>query len=129
MEEPWPVFLKRQKLSPRLQDYVTYAICMWDFALEQTTGGPDNVEGAMLSTRDGLRCLGRFVSSLGLHGRGTTMPLLYPMYGAAEIAQGFTRMCALHRGTYALRTGVTSLLAKQDTDSGAWRAAGLVTSR
>jgi len=131
MEEPWPQFLKRQKLSPRLQDYVTYAICMWDFALEETTGA-DNVpeeRGAMLSTREGLRCLGRFVSSLGLHGRGTTMPLLYPMYGAAEVAQGFTRMCALHRGIYALRTGVTKLLAKKDEDSGEWRAAGIVTNR
>lgn len=121
-EEPWPRFLQKQKLSPRLQDFVTYAICMWDRSPE-AEGHP------ALSTREGLRCLGRFVSSLGLHGRGTSMPLLYPMYGAAEVAQGFTRMCALHRGTYALRTAVTKLLAERDAVSGAWRVAGVVTHR
>lgn len=29
--------------------------------------------------------LGSFISSLGLYGRGTSMPLLYPMYGIAEV--------------------------------------------
>jgi len=38
-------------------------------------------------------------------------------------------MCALHGGIYALRTSVTKLLASKDPDTGAWRAAGVVTHR
>merc|ERR1740117_2758029 len=37
------------------------------------------------------------------------------MYGAAEVAQGYTRMCALHRGTYALRTWITQILVSRET--------------
>ena len=123
---PWEAFLQRQKLSPRLCDFLTYAICLWDYA--QGDGAPRN--GAELSTEEGLRCLGRFVSSLGMHSR-TGMPLLYPMYGSSEVAQGFTRMCALHRGTYALRTSATQLLAAPvaEGEGGGYRVAGIVTQR
>lgn len=39
-----------------------------------------------------LERLGSFISSLGLYGRGTSMPLLYPMYGIAEVQRsGNTR--------------------------------------
>jgi len=121
-DSSWQAFLEQQRLSSRLQDFLTYAICLWDGA--PTSSSQDTG----LTVREGLKSLGRFVSSLGLHGQG--MPLLYPMYGAAEMAQGFTRMCALHRGTYALRTSVSELLAEQTAeDPGKWSIAGLVTHR
>lgn len=119
MSAPWVKFLETQKLSVRLQEFLTYAICLWDWAPGSGVG---------LTVAEGLRCLGRFVSSLGMHGRGTAMPLLYPMYGASEMAQGFTRMCALHRGTYALRTSATQLLLARGAD-GTPSVAGLVTQR
>lgn len=135
MAEPWHVFLEKQKLSPRLQDFIIYAICLWDWLPPATAEGDSRLyngqpdcKGLFLSASEGLKRLGEFISSLGMHGRGTGMPLLYPMYGVAEMAQGFTRMCALHGGTYALRTSVTALLASEEED-GSWSAKGLVTQR
>ena len=124
LEEPWQCFLERQQLSQRLQEFITYSICLWDWSprSESRAGWPE------LSCGEALRRLGSFVSSLGMYGRGTSMPLLYPMYGVAEIAQGFTRMSALHRGTYALRTRPTHILTKKDENRG-WMVTGVVTHR
>eukprot|EP00929_Paragymnodinium_shiwhaense_P049075 TRINITY_DN24769_c1_g2_i1.p1 TRINITY_DN24769_c1_g2~~TRINITY_DN24769_c1_g2_i1.p1 ORF type:complete len:722 (-),score=166.17 TRINITY_DN24769_c1_g2_i1:72-2237(-) len=120
--EPWANFLQKQKLTPRLQEFLTYAIVMWDWS--PSSGGVE------LTIDEGLRHLGRFISSLGMYGRGTAMPLLYPMYGAAEVAQGFTRMCALHHGVYALRTQVCQVLVADDPDDSSKKEiAGLVTNR
>lgn len=137
LQEPWHQFLERHKLSERLQDFLTYAICLWDWAPKATL--PDAHPGwPELSCADGLKRMGYFVSSLGLYGRGTGMPLLYPMYGVSEIAQGFTRMCALHRGVYALRTHASHVLVSSrqedatvhaSTSDPAWRVAGIVTQR
>ena len=35
-------------------------------------------------------------------------------YGIGEVSQGYTRLCAVHRGVYALRTRATHLLAQED---------------
>eukprot|EP00933_Yihiella_yeosuensis_P026980 TRINITY_DN20931_c1_g1_i1.p1 TRINITY_DN20931_c1_g1~~TRINITY_DN20931_c1_g1_i1.p1 ORF type:complete len:675 (-),score=127.37 TRINITY_DN20931_c1_g1_i1:102-2126(-) len=138
-EEPWKNFLSRQKLSPRLQEFITYAIILWDWSPSPPAGS--TAEWPELSTGEALKRLGLFISSLGMYGRGTSMPLLYPIYGVAEIAQGFTRMAALHHATYALRTYATHFLA-EPTESGSgegddgtkddrkkWKVAGLITQR
>lgn len=36
------------------------------------------------------------------------------------MAQGFTRLCAVHRGIYALRTNATHLIADQVGNCKAW---------
>ena len=51
------------------------------------------------------------------------------MYGVAEVAQGFTRMCALHKGLYVLRTTATKLLAHTEPEKGTHRIAGVLTNR
>eukprot|EP00435_Cladocopium_sp_Y103_P050600 s1559_g15.t1 len=89
------------------KDFITYSICLWDWS-------PSQADFPQLSCKVALERLGSFISSLGLYGRGTSMPLLYPMYGIAEVAQGFTRLCAVHRGIYALRSSATHLLAQED---------------
>eukprot|EP00439_Symbiodinium_sp_Y106_P075492 s768_g15.t1 len=123
LQEPWHRFLEKQQLSQRLQEFITYSICLWDWSPPSSS-----YPWPELSCGEALRRLGSFVSSLGMYGRGTSMPLLYPMYGVAEIAQGFTRMSALHRGTYALRTRPTHLVAKKDEQHG-WQMTGVVTHR
>lgn len=125
-EEPFQVFLERQKLSRRLQEFLMYAICLWDWAPRRSGAG---AERPCLSVREGLERLGRFISSIGLHGRGSSIPLLYPMYGIAEMAQGFTRICALHRGVYALRTVATSLVLQSSEQGAGFQAVGVVTQR
>lgn len=131
--EPWTQFLEKQKLTPRLQEFLTYAICLWDWALpgSQPSGSePTNVHrGPVLTTEEGLRCLSRLISSLGLHGGTSGMPLLYPLYGVAEVAQGFTRMCALHKGIYVMELSASKLLAEKKEDSETWSVAGIVTQR
>eukprot|EP00434_Breviolum_minutum_P031056 symbB.v1.2.027469.t1/scaffold2822.1/size98038/4 len=117
LDGSWQDFLQKQNLSERLQDLITYSICLWDWSLNQK-------DFPQLSCKAALERLGSFISSLGLYGRGTSMPLLYPMYGIAEVAQGFTRLCAVHRGIYALRTNATHLIADQEE-----RLCGLRTQR
>lgn len=107
LDGSWREFLQKQNLSERLQDFITYSICLWDWS-------PSQADFPQLSCKVALERLGSFISSLGLYGRGTSMPLLYPMYGIAEVAQGFTRLCAVHRGIYALRSSATHLLAQED---------------
>ncbi|CAJ1365127.1 unnamed protein product [Effrenium voratum] len=102
LDSSWRSFLEKQSLSERLQDFITYSICLWDWPSEH------------LSCREALGRMGAFISSLGLYGRGTTMPLLFPMYGVGEVAQGFTRLCAVHRGLYALRTYATHVLTETE---------------
>ncbi|CAK9033367.1 unnamed protein product [Durusdinium trenchii] len=120
LDGSWRAFLQQQNLSERLQDFITYSICLWDWA--PTEAFPQ------LSCREALERLGAFISSLGLYGRGTSMPLLFPMYGIGEVSQGYTRLCAVHRGVYALRTRATHLLAQEEED-GTMQLSGLVTCR
>ncbi|CAK9033019.1 unnamed protein product [Durusdinium trenchii] len=120
-----------RNLSERLQDFITYSICLWDWAPTEafpqlswrngrawdlvTTESTGECSG-----REALERLGAFISSLGLYGRGTSMPLLFPMYGIGEVSQGYTRLCAVHRGVYALRTR---------EEDGTMQLSGLVTCR
>merc|ERR1712137_486679 len=58
--EPWLQFLTKQKLSPRLQEFLTYAICLWDWAIPDSSdvngSGSAQDTCAMLTTEEGLRC-------------------------------------------------------------------------
>ncbi|XP_073727247.1 rab proteins geranylgeranyltransferase component A 1 [Misgurnus anguillicaudatus] len=91
-EKPFREFLKVQKLTENLQDFVLHSIAM--VTQESLT------EEGLKATQHFLRCLGRY---------GNT-PFLFPLYGLGEIPQCFCRMCAVFGGIYCLRHSVQCLV-------------------
>jgi len=77
LQQPWATFLEQQKLSPRLREFLTYAICLWDWTLppseeqnQEAIASTQEWCPQNLSTGQGLACLGRLVSALGMRGMG-----------------------------------------------------------
>ncbi|XP_028322126.1 rab proteins geranylgeranyltransferase component A 1 [Gouania willdenowi] len=95
---PYLEFLRDQKLGENLQHFLLYSIAM---VTEDTP-----TEVGLASTRNFLRCLGRY---------GNT-PFLFPLYGLGEIPQCFCRMCAVFGGIYCLRHSLRCLLLDTATN-------------
>ena len=52
-----------------------------------------------MTTMEALHALHRHLDALGRYGETA---FLYPLYGSAEVAQAFCRMCAVWGGTHIL---------------------------
>jgi Rab GDP dissociation inhibitor len=55
------------------------------------------------------------MESLGKYGDS---PFLYPIYGLGGLPESFSRLCAIHGGTYMLNTKVDEILFKDGKVSG-----------
>lgn len=44
------------------------------------------------------------------HGRYGDSPFIYPVYGLGGIPEGFSRMCAIHGGTFMLNTDIEEIM-------------------
>lgn len=47
------------------------------------------------------------MDSIGRYGNS---PFIYPVYGLGGIPEGFSRMCAIHGGTFMLNTDIDQVL-------------------
>ena len=47
-------------------------------------------------------------------GRYGDSPFLYPIYGLGGLPEAFSRLCAIHGGTYMLNTPVSEILMGED---------------
>lgn len=56
-----------------------------------------------------------YIESLGKYGDS---PFLYPIYGLGGIPESFSRLCAIHGGTYMLNTNVDEILFENGKVSG-----------
>ena len=56
-----------------------------------------------------------YMESLGKYGDS---PFLYPVYGLGGIPESFSRLCAIHGGTYMLNTQVDEILFEGGKVSG-----------
>ena len=59
-----------------------------------------------------IECLKKiqlYMESLGKYGDS---PFLYPIYGLGGLPESFSRLCAIHGGTYMLNTNVDEILFK-----------------
>eukprot|EP00520_Triparma_pacifica_P003764 CAMPEP_0118656808 /NCGR_PEP_ID=MMETSP0785-20121206/13679_1 /TAXON_ID=91992 /ORGANISM="Bolidomonas pacifica, Strain CCMP 1866" /LENGTH=489 /DNA_ID=CAMNT_0006549677 /DNA_START=41 /DNA_END=1506 /DNA_ORIENTATION=- len=56
-----------------------------------------------------------YCTSLETYGKS---PYIYPMYGLGGLPEGFSRLCAIHGGTFMLNADVKSVLF--DDDGAAW---------
>jgi Rab GDP dissociation inhibitor len=52
-----------------------------------------------------------YSESLGKYGNS---PFLYPVYGLGGLPESFSRLCAIHGGTYMLNTNVDKVLFNED---------------
>lgn len=104
--QPYLEFLQKQNLGDNLQHFLLHSIAM---VTEDTP-----TEQGLASTRQFLRCLGRY---------GNT-PFLFPVYGLGEIPQCFCRMSAVFGGIYCLRHSVNCLLVDKETN----RCKGVIDS-
>lgn len=64
---------------------------------------------------DTIRKINLYVESLGKYGDS---PFLYPVYGLGGLPESFSRLCAIHGGTYMLNTNVDEILFENDKVSG-----------
>jgi Rab GDP dissociation inhibitor len=58
---------------------------------------------------DTLKRVQLYMESLGKYGDS---PFLYPVYGLGGLPESFSRLCAIHGGTYMLNTKVDEILFK-----------------
>lgn len=56
---------------------------------------------------DAIKKIQLYVDSLGKYGDS---PFLYPIYGLGGLPESFSRLCAIHGGTYMLNTKVEEIL-------------------
>jgi Rab GDP dissociation inhibitor len=61
---------------------------------------------------DTLTKITLYMDSLGKYGDS---PFLYPVYGLGGLPESFSRLCAIHGGTYMLNTKVDEILFNKDT--------------
>lgn len=64
---------------------------------------------------DALKKIALYVESLGKYGDS---PFLYPIYGLGGLPESFSRLCAIHGGTYMLNTKVDEILFNSGKVSG-----------
>lgn len=60
---------------------------------------------------DFIKKISLYVESLGKYGES---PFLYPIYGLGGLPESFSRLCAIHGGTYMLNTKVDEILFNSD---------------
>lgn len=60
---------------------------------------------------EAFRKLNLYTESIGKYGDS---PFLYPIYGLGGIPESFSRLCAIHGGTYMLNTNVDEVLFGDD---------------
>ena len=60
---------------------------------------------------DCIKKIALYVESLGKYGES---PFLYPIYGLGGLPESFSRLCAIHGGTYMLNTKVDEILFNND---------------
>jgi Rab GDP dissociation inhibitor len=56
-----------------------------------------------------------YADSLERYGKS---PYIYPLYGLGGMPEGFSRLCAIHGGTFMLNQGIDEILF--DNDGAAW---------
>ena len=72
----------------------------------------DYLEQSALITVEAIQL---YVYSLERYGKS---PYIYPLYGIGGLPEGFSRLCAIHGGTFMLNKGIDELL--YDSEGVAW---------
>ena len=96
MKQPMRDVFKKYSLEDNTIDFLGHAVALYrdDDYMEQPA--IDCLKKTML-----------YMESLGKYGDS---PFLYPVYGLGGLPESFSRLCAIHGGTYMLNTKVDEIL-------------------
>lgn len=95
-EEPFKKLVKEFSLETNTADFIGHAV-----ALNTTE---EYLEKPVYKVVDELKL---YLNSIGRYGDS---PFIYPVYGLSGLAEGFSRLCALHNGTYMLNRDCDEIL-------------------
>jgi len=96
--QPMRDVFKKFKLEENTIDFLGHAVALF------------NDDGYLSKpATDALKKIQLYVDSLGKYGDS---PFLYPIYGLGGLPESFSRLCAIHGGTYMLNTKVDDILMK-----------------
>lgn len=94
----------------KLWQMICYCICGFRLNVEKTPG---------ITGKRFLELFNLFVRSMGIHGK---LPYLYPLYGAADITQVFSRIGAVYGGHFVLdkemKVGQITIGATEENEEG-----------
>ena len=95
-KQPMRDVFKKFKLEDNTIDFLGHAVALYN---------DDNYLDRPAA--DSLKKIQLYVDSLGKYGDS---PFLYPIYGLGGLPESFSRLCAIHGGTYMLNTKVDEIL-------------------
>ena len=98
-KQPMRDVFKKFKLEENTIDFLGHTVALYsdDEYLNQPA-------------HEALKKISLYVDSLGKYGDS---PFLYPIYGLGGLPESFSRLCAIHGGTYMLNTRVDEILMKE----------------
>jgi len=102
--QPMRDVYKKYKLEDNTIDFLGHAV-----ALHTSDDYLD------LPAKDTLEKMQLYTESIGRYGDS---PFLYPIYGLGGLPEAFSRLCAIHGGTYMLNTKVDEILFESGKVSG-----------
>lgn len=103
-KQPMEEVFKKHKLEENTIDFLGHAVGLYtnDAYIKQPAA--DCIKKCQL-----------YIDSLGKYGDS---PFLYPIYGLGGLPESFSRLCAIHGGTYMLNTKVDEILFKDGKVAG-----------
>jgi Rab GDP dissociation inhibitor len=99
-KEKFQALIKKFDLSTNMVDFIGHAVAL--------NSDDDFIQRAGIETIEKIKLY------MDSHGRYGDSPFIYPIYGLGGIPEGFSRMCAIHGGTFMLNKDIDKIL--YDTD-------------
>jgi len=95
-KDPFKVLIKKFDLSTNMVDFIGHAVALYtdDTFIE----------------RPACETIEKIKLYMDSHGRYGDSPFIYPIYGLGGIPEGFSRMCAIHGGTFMLNKDIDEIL-------------------
>ena len=91
---------KKYKLSDQTIDFLGHAVALYTSDEYMDLPAKESVEKMQL-----------YMESIGRYGDS---PFLYPIYGLGGLPEAFSRLCAIHGGTYMLNTKVDEITYNEE---------------
>jgi len=90
-------------LQPDTHQFISHSMCL---KLDETHMG--------LPAKETVKDLQTYMLSLSRYG---TSPYIYPLYGLGGLPEGFSRICAIHGGTFMLNQDVDEILFNESGEA------------
>lgn len=89
---PFETIIKKFDLELNTVDFIGHAVALYT--------NDDFKKMPAIEVVDKIKL---YMDSVGRYGES---PFIYPIYGLGGIPEGFSRMCAIHGGTFMLNTDI-----------------------